>query len=142
MADQPNPFDPPVDSPAEVGDYAKHSSRGKALLIAVISLLASALVGFQLLVFFAFSTIVDPALPQAERRQLAAQQFLFGDGLFQIFVITSLAAITHVSFISFVAYLCHAACRRPSLHTARILALSVGLILTSAFIGSFLVRSL
>ena len=141
MVGQPNPFDPPQIPPVTVKADAKPNSRVTALLIAAISFVAFALFGFQLLVIFGFSTIVDPSLPDAERRQLAARQFLFGDGPFQIVYVSTFAAITFVAFVSVLAHLSNAVFRYPNLRVAKFVSIGGGMILAAGPIGFYLVRN-
>ena len=131
----------PAKSQAVSGDVrVEPMSRGTALLISIISFVAVALVGFQLLVIFGFSSIVDPSLPEPDRRQLAAKQFLFGDGPFQIIYVSTFAAITFVSLISGLTHLSYVVFRRPDLRRAKIWSIGLGLLLTVGFVGFFFVR--
>ena len=134
-----NPYDTlSKASPTQTSAY-RHS-RGMALIITALSLLGFGVVGFQLLAWYAFSTMVDPTLPESERSRIIADRFLFSDGSYQVVLVFMFAVIAATGLASGGVHLAVAIFHAPTARTAMLLSCIGGLLGAITLVAVFLLR--
>ena len=106
-----------------------------ALVIVGFSVAVSAVGGFMLLMYYGFSSMVDPDLPAAERSAQIAHRFLFNDGATQIVLIMLFALHLFGGLTSAAVHLCAAATGRPGKTSAIRISIAGGVAFSTVFVS-------
>ncbi len=78
-----------------------HASTSRASLAKCVGfLLGGIFFAWNLLVVYAFSSMVDPALPRGQRNAEIVRRFLLGDGIHHVFLVIGLCAAAVICFAS------------------------------------------
>lgn len=116
--------------------------RRNAVFIVLVSLGALLQFGFLLLLYYAFSTLVSPDLPESEQTRLIAHRFLFAEGRSQILCIGFYVLVACTSLVCLVVHTVVAIAQVPNRRTAFLLTSVGGALLTGLFLTAVLITAL
>lgn len=108
--------------------------------LSVSSAVVGLMFGWQTLVIYAFSTMVDPQIHDSERSRIIAERFLFGDGRFQLVVVCVFTYLATTGLISAIVFFAVAVFHRPRLKVAAKISCSAGALATLSIVGYYLTR--
>lgn len=108
--------------------------------LCILSATIGVVFGWQTLVIYAFSTMVDPQIPGDERTRMFADRFLFGDGPFQIVLVCVFMYLAATGLISAMLFFAFAICHRPPLKVGAMISCCTGALVTMTTVGYFLTR--
>ena len=108
--------------------------------LSILSGIVGLAFGWQILVTYAFSTMVDPQIRGGERARLIAHGFLFGDGPFQIVMVCLFMYLGVTGMIAAHLFLAFAILHRPPLKMAAVISCCAGAVATISIVGFLLTR--
>ena len=134
--------DNPYLSTAELprANSAIRPSRWHGVGLSILSAIVGLMFGWQTLMIYAFSTMVDPQLRGDERARVIAHRFFFGDGPFQIVFICVFMCLAATGLISAMLFLVFAFFRQPSLKVGAMISCCTGALVTMSIVGYLLTR--
>ena len=106
-----------------------------AFAISMVSGVVGLVFAWPLLVIYGFSTMVDPRLEHHNRTQAIMDRFLFGDGPWQILLITVLILISAFGQLSCLVHLSCAVFRRPSAEFSLTISGVGAVVITTVVVG-------
>lgn len=128
-----NPYQATTGSPTTKSRVPPPRWHGIAL--STVSIVVGLFFGWQILVIYAFSTMVDPRIGGRERARMIADQFLFADGPFQIVIVSLFLFLTTAALIAAVLFIVSAVFRQPALKMAAVISCGTAAIITSSIVG-------